>query len=57
MNSTSGPANRYAADKKSSGAGHIRNPTAGQWKASFTPRVEKHFLDRHEPILQRYGYM
>jgi len=57
MNFTSGLANRYAADKKSSGAGHIRNPTAGQWKASFTPRVKKHFLDRHEPILQRYGYM
>lgn len=35
---------------------HVRDPTPGQWRAHFTPRVERAFLDQHPGLLERLGY-
>jgi len=35
---------------------HVRNPSPGQWREHFTPRVENVFHDRHPGLLQRLGY-
>jgi len=36
--------------------GHVRNPSPGQWKAHFTPKVSACFNERFGALLERYGY-
>ena len=43
----------HAVAEKSS---HVRNPTSGQWREVFTPRVEREFTERWGDLLTRYGY-
>lgn len=49
-------AHRLSADNKSDSSDHIRNPTSGQWKEHFTPKVEKRFNDQYGDLLEHYGY-
>ena len=35
---------------------HVRDPTPGQWREHFTPRVERAFRERHPDLLERLGY-
>jgi hypothetical protein len=44
---------KHAAARKSS---HVRNPSSGQWREVFTPRVEAAFMERWGDLLERYGY-
>ena len=47
---------KYSAKKITRTKKHIRNPTAGQWKEHFTPKVSNYFEQRYGKILERYGY-
>ncbi|MGK0390872.1 MAG: hypothetical protein ACI94Y_003632 [Maribacter sp.] len=49
-------AKRYTAKNRSKKYGHIRNPTSGQWKEHFTPRVEKYFNDLYADVLDELKY-
>jgi hypothetical protein len=49
-------AHHLSAKKRMNKTKHIRNPTTGQWKAHFTPRVERYFEEKYGQILERYGY-
>jgi sulfotransferase family protein len=44
---------KHAVAEKSK---HVRNPSSGQWRGVFTPRVERAFLERWGDVLERYGY-
>jgi hypothetical protein len=44
---------KHAVAEKSK---HVRNPSSGQWRGVFTPRVEQAFLERWGDLLERYGY-
>lgn len=35
---------------------HVRNPSAGQWRRHFTPRVREAFDDRFPGLIERLGY-
>ena len=45
---------KHAVAEKSK---HVRNPSSGQWRSVFTPRVEDAFLQRWGDVLDRYGYI
>lgn len=53
-------ARRYSiqsvARKQESGDAHIRNPTAGQWRRHFTPRLREAFEERHPGLIEQLGY-
>jgi hypothetical protein len=49
-------ASRFSAERQTGSLKHIRNPTAGQWKDHFTPKVSNHFERRYGELLERYGY-
>lgn len=38
------------------GALHIRSGSSGQWRDEFTPAVAKVFSERHQSLLEKYGY-
>ena len=48
-------ANRYSMRKRA-GDPHIRNPTSGQWRQHFTPRVRQAFDARHGGLIAQLGY-
>jgi hypothetical protein len=50
-------ATRFSA-KRAAAAGdtHVRNPTSGQWRAVFTPRVVREFESRWGDLLALHGY-
>jgi hypothetical protein len=48
---------RHSAKKKSGSMKHIRNPSSGQWKQHFTPKVEAYFMEQYEELLNKYGYV
>lgn len=48
-------ARRYAVGARS-GDPHVRNPSAGQWRAHFTPRVKQRFDAQYAPLVARLGY-
>jgi len=35
---------------------HVRDPTVGQWRKYFTPRVRRAFDDRYAGLVRRLGY-
>jgi hypothetical protein len=35
---------------------HVRNPSSGQWKTVFTPRVEAEFTERWGDLIPLLGY-
>jgi len=41
---------KLAADR------HVRDPTSGQWREHFTPRVKQAFDARYPDLLERLGY-
>jgi hypothetical protein len=49
-------ARRYSLARRRPQDAHIRNPSAGQWKQHFTPRVREAFNDRWAGLVTRYGY-
>jgi hypothetical protein len=44
---------KHAVAEKSK---HVRNPSSGQWRSVFTPRVEQAFMERWGDLLERYDY-
>lgn len=48
-------ANRYSIGKRSADP-HIRNPSSGQWRRHFTPRVRQAFEARYAGLLSQLGY-
>ena len=49
-------ADRYSVKKKRAKGAHVRNPSAGQWRDVFTPRVISYFNDLYGDILDLYSY-
>ena len=49
-------AGRYAVHSRRGSSAHVRDPTAGQWRQHFTPRVEEAFMAQYEDLLGRYRY-
>ena len=49
-------ARRHSLARRRPDDTHIRNPSSGQWKKHFTPRVLEAFNDRWAGLLTRYGY-
>ncbi|MEM9293647.1 MAG: sulfotransferase domain-containing protein [Acidobacteriota bacterium] len=49
---------RYSLErlKKRKSDPHIRNPSSGQWRKHFTPRVQQAFDDRFGGLVERLGY-
>ena len=35
---------------------HIRDPSTGQWKKHFTPRIKRYFDERYGDLVERLGY-
>jgi len=50
-------ANKYKFKSKSKNQKHIRNPSPGQWKNHFTPKVEAFFMDTYGDLLEKYQYV
>ena len=48
-------AKRYSMQRRSSDP-HIRNPTSGQWRKHFTPRVTEVFDSKYGELMQQLGY-
>ena len=48
-------ANRYSIGRRAKDP-HIRNPTSGQWRKHFTPRVSQAFDDQHAGLIRELGY-
>jgi hypothetical protein len=48
-------ARRYAVGGRS-GDPHVRDPSAGQWRAHFTPKVTEQFDAQYAPLVARLGY-
>lgn len=48
-------AKRYSISGRT-GDPHIRNPTSGQWRKHFTPRVKQAFDARYAGLIRRLGY-
>ena len=48
-------ADRHSIDKRRSDP-HVRNPTSGQWRQLFTPRVRKVFDARYAGLVRQLGY-
>ena len=49
-------AKKFRAGARSSNKKHIRNPSSGQWRQYFTPKVHQLFNERYSRLLVRYGY-
>ena len=49
-------ANNLSAKKQIKKSKHIRNPTSGQWKNHFTPKVKDYFEQHHKELLEIYNY-
>lgn len=47
---------RYSAARKKGRTEHIRDPSSGQWREHFTPRLRQAFNDRYGAVLERLGY-
>jgi hypothetical protein len=48
-------ANRYSIGKRGLDP-HIRNPTSGQWRKHFTPRVKRAFDAKYAGLIKLLGY-
>jgi hypothetical protein len=48
-------ANRYSMGRRGADP-HIRNPTSGQWRKYFTPRVRQAFDSKYADLVRRLGY-
>lgn len=48
-------ANRYTLSRRKADP-HIRNPSSGQWRHHFTPRVKEVFDDRFAGLIHQLGY-
>ena len=48
-------AKRYSLRRRG-GDPHIRNPSSGQWRQFFTPRVRRAFDARYAGLVQQLGY-
>jgi hypothetical protein len=48
-------ARRYSRRRRS-GDPHIRDPSSGQWRRHFTPRVRRAFDASHPGLVERLGY-
>ena len=48
-------ARRYSLQRRSADP-HVRNPSSGQWRRHFTPRVTRAFEQRHGALLELLGY-
>ena len=48
-------ARRHALSRRG-GDPHIRNPSSGQWREHFTPRVRQVFDERYGELIRRLGY-
>ena len=46
---------RYALRKRA-GDPHVRNPSSGQWRRQFTPRVKDAFDAQYGELIERLGY-
>lgn len=46
---------RHALKKRPSDP-HVRNPSSGQWRKRFTPRVREAFEAQHPGLIQKLGY-
>lgn len=49
-------AGRHSLARRRPDDAHIRNPSSGQWKKHFTPRVREAFNDQWAHLITRYGY-
>jgi hypothetical protein len=49
-------ANRYSIGKRGGADPHIRNPSSGQWRKHFTPRVRRAFDAKYAGLVKRLGY-
>ncbi|MEM1370075.1 MAG: sulfotransferase domain-containing protein [Cyanobacteria bacterium P01_H01_bin.15] len=49
-------ARRFSAKRQTNPIRHIRNPSPGQWRSHFTPKVTDYFNDRYRDILALYDY-
>lgn len=48
-------ARRYSIRRQRADS-HVRNPTSGQWRKHFTPRVRQAFENRHAGLIEQLGY-
>ncbi len=48
-------AHRYSLARRASDA-HVRDPSAGQWRKRFTPRVRREFDSKYGSLLKQLGY-
>lgn len=49
-------ARKFSAKQQKGRIEHIRNPTSGQWRERFTPRLKEYFNEKYTPVLEQYGY-
>jgi len=49
-------ARRYSLGKRGGKDKHVRNPSSGQWRKLFTPRVQSVFDERYGSLIQQLGY-
>lgn len=45
-----------ARSRRQSASAHVRDPSAGQWRRHFTPRVEREFDAAYGDLIEMYGY-
>ena len=48
---------QHSAKNQQGKNSHIRNPTSGQWRNHFTPKLEEAFHLRYPDLLERLGYI
>lgn len=49
-------AHAFRVGAKEAKKGHVRNPKSEQWRKLFTPELNARFLEKYQPLLERYGY-
>ena len=49
-------ARRYSLRKTSRRDAHVRDPSPGQWREHFTPRVRRAFDAEHGGLVEQLGY-
>lgn len=49
-------ARKFSAKNRAKNYKHIRNPSSGQWKEHFTPKVEAYFNELYADVLEELKY-
>ena len=49
-------ANRYSLGGRGGKDTHVRNPSSGQWRKLFTPRIQSVFDERYGALVKQLGY-